>query len=100
MLSLKFNLMVRATHQKNSCCQQHDVGVELVPPIGIVHMLWLPPLPAFLWAPPRTAACTRLRRLHHYPARAPCLPHLPPAMRISLSNYLIILALLAFYSLR
>jgi hypothetical protein len=37
--------------------------------------------PALLWAPPKTAACTRLRRLHHYPARAPCLPHLPPAMR-------------------
>jgi hypothetical protein len=83
-----------------------------MPPIGIVYILWLPPLPALLWAPPRTAACTRLRRLHYYPARAPCLPHLPPAirnttiittterMRIPLSSYLITLALPAFYSPR
>ena len=52
-----------------------------MPPIGIVHMLWLPSLPALLWAPPRTAACTRLRRLYHYPARAPYFPYLPPVMR-------------------
>jgi hypothetical protein len=31
-----------------------------MPPIGIVYMLWLPPLPALLWAPPRTAGRTRL----------------------------------------
>jgi hypothetical protein len=57
-----------------------------VPPIGIVHMLWLPPLPTLLRAPPRTADCTRLRRPHHYPARAPCLPHLPPAPAIAMRN--------------
>jgi hypothetical protein len=72
-------------------------------------MLWLLPFPALLWAPPKTAGRTRLRRLHYYPARAPCLPHLPPAIRntiiiitterirISLSSYSITLALPAFY---
>jgi hypothetical protein len=81
-----------------------------IPPIGIVYMLWLPPLPALLWAPPRTAACTRLRRLYYYPARAPCLLHLPLAMRhmiiittttermrISLSSNSITLVLPIFY---
>jgi hypothetical protein len=49
--------------------------------IGIVHMLWLPSLPALPWVPPRAAGCTRPRRLHYHPARAPYLPHLLPVMR-------------------
>jgi hypothetical protein len=30
-----------------------------MPPIGIVYILWLPPLPALLWALSRTAGRTR-----------------------------------------